>query len=394
MLTPESLSEFQAAIADAGLDGWLLFDFRGTNPIAGGLLGLGPVMLTRRIFVWVPREGTPVAITHAIEQAPWARWPAAWRKEVYSSWRTLGAAVGALVAGKRVAMEYSPGDAVPYVDRVPGGVLDLVRAQGATIATSGELVSRLFAVWTPAQLDAHRRAAEIIADVARAGLAMAGARARTATPMAEHELQQWILDAFARAGLERPDHGPNVSVGPNAANPHYEPSAAHPQPIRDGDVVLVDLWAAFAGTPHADQTWMATVGAPSARAQSVWTAVRDGRDAAIALLRARIASGTPVRGAEADDAARAVIEARGFGPHFVHRTGHSIDARELHGSGPHLDNLESRDERLLIPGVGFSIEPGVYVAGEIGMRSEVNAFVGEDALIVTPAEYQRELMVI
>ncbi|MGZ8414856.1 MAG: M24 family metallopeptidase [Gemmatirosa sp.] len=394
MLTPESLSEFQAAIADAGLDGWLLFDFRGTNPIAGGLLGLGPVMLTRRIFVWVPREGTPVAITHAIEQAPWARWPAAWRKEVYSSWRTLEAAVGALVAGKRVAMEYSPGDAVPYVDRVPGGVLDLVRAQGATIATSGELVSRLFAVWTPAQLDAHRRAAEIIADVARAGLAMAGARARTATPMAEHELQQWILDAFARAGLERPDHGPNVSVGPNAANPHYEPSAAHPQPIRDGDVVLVDLWAAFAGTPHADQTWMATVGAPSARAQSVWTAVRDGRDAAIALLRARIASGTPVRGAEADDAARAVIEARGFGPHFVHRTGHSIDARELHGSGPHLDNLESRDERLLIPGVGFSIEPGVYVAGEIGMRSEVNAFGGEDALIVTPAEYQRELMVI
>ncbi|MGZ8379402.1 MAG: M24 family metallopeptidase, partial [Gemmatirosa sp.] len=367
---------------------------RGTNPIAGGLLGLGPVMLTRRIFVWVPREGTPVAITHAIEQAPWARWPAAWRKEVYSSWRTLEAAVGALVAGKRVAMEYSPGDAVPYVDRVPGGVLDLVRAQGATIATSGELVSRLFAVWTPAQLDAHRRAAEIIADVARAGFAMAGARARTATPMAEHELQQWILDAFARAGLERPDHGPNVSVGPNAANPHYEPSAAHPQPIRDGDVVLVDLWAAFAGTPHADQTWMATVGAPSARAQSVWTAVRDGRDAAIALLRARIASGTPVRGAEADDAARAVIEARGFGPHFVHRTGHSIDARELHGSGPHLDNLESRDERLLIPGVGFSIEPGVYVAGEIGMRSEVNAFVGEDALIVTPAEYQRELMVI
>jgi Xaa-Pro aminopeptidase len=394
MLTPESLDRFQSAIRDAGLDGWLLFDFRGTNPIAGGLLGLGPVMLTRRIFVWVPREGTPVAITHAIEQAPWSRWPAAWRKEVYSSWRTLEAAVGALVAGKRVAMEYSPGDAVPYVDRVPGGVLDLVRAQGATIATSGELVSRLFAVWTPEQLDAHRRAAEIIADVARTGLALAGERARSATPIAEHELQQWILDAFARAGLERPDHGPNVSVGPNAANPHYEPAAARPQPIREGDVVLVDLWAAFAGTPHADQTWMATVGAPSARAVDVWTAVRDGRDAAIALLRERVAAGLPVRGAEADDAARAVIEARGFGPHFVHRTGHSIDARELHGSGPHLDNLESRDERLLIPGVGFSIEPGVYVAGEIGMRSEVNAYVGEDALIVTPGEYQRDLMVI
>lgn len=394
MLTEASLPQFQSAIADAGLDGWLLFDFRGTNPIAGGLLGFGHVMLSRRIFVWVPREGAPVAVTHAIEQAPWASWPAAWGKQVYSSWRTLEAAVGALVAGKRVAMEYSPGDAVPYVDRVPGGVLDLVRAQGATIATSGELVSRLFAVWAPDQLAAHRRAAELIADVARTGLALAGERARSATPLHEHELQQWILDAFARAGLDRPDHGPNVSVGPHAANPHYEPSAAHPQPIREGDVLLVDLWAAFPGTPHADQTWMATVGAPSARAQEVWTAVRDGRDAAIALLRDRIAAGVPVRGAEADDAARAVITARGFGQYFVHRTGHSIDARELHGSGPHLDNLESRDERLLIPGVGFSIEPGIYVAGEIGMRSEVNAFVAPDALIVTPVEYQRDLLVV
>jgi len=210
MLSETTLPSFQAAIADAGLDGWLLFDFRGTNPIAGGLLGFGQLMLTRRIFVWVPREGTPVAVTHAIEQAPWAQWPAAWRKEVYSSWRTLEAAVGALVAGKRIAMEYSPGDAVPYVDRVPGGVLDLVRAQGATIATSGELVSRLFAVWTPAQLESHRRAAEIIADVARRALTLAGERARTATPLHEHELQAWILDAFARAGLERPDHGPNV----------------------------------------------------------------------------------------------------------------------------------------------------------------------------------------
>ncbi len=394
MLNEDTLPSFQAAIREAGLDGWLLFDFRGTNPIAGGLLGFGQLMLTRRIFVWVPCEGTPVAVTHAIEQAPWARWPAGWRKEVYSSWRTLEAAVGALVAGKRVAMEYSPGDAVPYVDRVPGGVLDLVRAQGATIATSGELVSRLFAVWTPAQLEAHRRAAEIIADVARRALTLAGERARTAAPLHEHELQAWILDAFQRAGLERPDHGPNVSVGAHAANPHYEPSPATPTAIREGDVVLLDLWAAFAGTPHADQTWMATVGAPSARAVTVWTAVRDARDAAIALLTERVASGAPVRGAEADDAARAVIEARGFGPYFVHRTGHSIDARELHGSGPHLDNLESRDERLLIPGVGFSIEPGIYVPGEIGMRSEVNAFVGEDGLVVTPVEYQHELMVV
>jgi Xaa-Pro aminopeptidase len=255
-------------------------------------------------------------------------------------------------------------------------------------------VSRLFAVWTPEGLEAHRRAAAIIAGVAREAFAMAGARARTAEPLHEHEVQRWIRDAFARAGLEPPDHGPNVSVGANAANPHYEPSAERAVPIREGDVVLIDLWAGFAGAPQADQTWMATVGAPSARAREVWAAVRDARDAAIALLRDRVGAGVPVRGAEADDAARAVIEARGFGPQFVHRTGHSIDARELHGSGPHLDNLESRDERLLIPGVGFSIEPGVYLAGEIGMRSEVNAFVGDGALVVTPDEPQTELLVV
>ncbi len=394
MLTPDTLPAFQSAIAEAGLDGWLLYDFRGTNPIAGGLLGFGHVMLTRRVFVLVPREGTPVAVTHAIEQGPWTRWPAGWKKEVYSSWRTLESTLGTLVRGKRVAMEYSPGDAVPYVDRVPGGVLDLVRAQGATIETSGELVSRLFAVWTPAQLASHQKAAEIIADVARGALQLAGERARTRQPLAEHEVQEWILAAFARAGLERPDHGPNVSIGPNAANPHYEPSAAHPQPIREGDVLLIDLWAAFPDAPHADQTWMATVGDPRDREVAVWNAVRDARDAAIALLTMRIAAGQPVRGADADDAARAVIEGRGFGAQFVHRTGHSIDSRELHGSGPHLDNLESRDERLLIPGVGFSIEPGIYLPGEFGMRTEVNAYVDDDRLIVTPGEYQRELMVV
>ena len=181
--------------------------------------------------------------------------------------------------------------------------------------------------------------------------------------MHEHEIQRWIVDAFARAGLEPPDHGPNVSASENAANPHYEPGPAHPRAIRDGDVLLIDLWAGFKGTPQADQTWMASVGAPNERAVRVWTAVRDARDAAIALLRARVDAGAPVRGGEADDAARAVIEAAGYGPFFTHRTGHSIAARDLHGSGPHLDNLETREERLLLPGVGFSIEPGVYIPG-------------------------------
>jgi Xaa-Pro aminopeptidase len=392
MLTLESLPRFQQALADASLDGWLLFDFRGTNPIASGLLSLQG-MVTRRVFAWIPREGTPVAITHAIEPGPWARWPASWHKEVYSSWRTLESLVKGLVDGKRIAMEYSPGDAVPYVDRVPAGVLDLVRAAGATVVTSGELVTQLYAVWTPEQLAAHKRSAVVIADVAREAFAFVGDQMRAGTPVFEHEVQQRIGTAFTRAGLEY-DHGPNVSAGANAANSHYEPSPEWPRRIQHGELLLIDLWAGEPGTPYADQTWMASVGAPSARAVTIWEAVRDARDAAIELLRARITAGAPVRGGEADDAARAVIESRGFGPYFTHRTGHSIDARDLHGSGPHIDNLETREERALLPGVGFSIEPGIYVAGEIGVRSEVNAYVGEGELVVTPGEYQRDLLVL
>lgn len=391
MLTPDTLRAYQQAIADAGLDGWLLFDFRGCNPIAVGIIGARG-LLTRRIFVWVPRVGVPVAVTHQIEQAPWAQWPTVWGKVIYSSWRMLEGELRALVDGKCVAMEYSPGDAVPYVDRVPAGVLDLVRAQGATVVTSGELVSRFAAVWTPEQLMQHCRAAELVREAATRGMRLAGERARTARPLYEHELMEWLVAELVRAGLAEPDHPPNVSVGRNTANPHYEPSATHPVPIREGDVLLVDLVAGFPGAPQADQTWMATVGAPSARATALWAAVRDARDAAISLLRERVSRGELVRGADLDDAARVVIEARGFGAEFTHRTGHSIDARELHGAGPHLDNLETREERALIPGVGFSIEPGVYVADEIGMRSEVNAWVGDGMIVVTPSVYQRDLL--
>ena len=393
MLSAESLPKFQRALADADLDGWLLYDFRGTNPIASGLLGLEG-MVTRRVFALIPREGRPVAITHAIEQTQWARWPAAWGREVYSSWRSLEQLVGTLVRGKRVAMEYSPGDAVPYVDRVPAGVLELVRAAGATVVTSGELVSRLYATWSPEGLASHRRTAEKLATIAREALAMAGARAREGREIAEHELMQWMLARFEAEGLET-DHGPNVSAGANAANPHYEPSAEHPRPIRAGDVLLIDLWAREkSGGVWADQTWMASLGEPSAEATRVWEAVRDARDAAIAMLRARLAHGGAVQGGEIDDAARAVIVARGFGDQFIHRTGHSIDASGLHGAGPHIDNLETREERLLVPGVGFSIEPGVYLAGRVGMRSEVNGFVGPEGLVITPESYQRDLLIV
>jgi len=393
MLTPETLPAVQKALADAGVDGWLLYDFRGMNPIAAGLLRLEG-MTTRRAFAFIPTRGTPVALTHAIEQAPWRHWPATWTREIYASWRSLEDLLARHVSGKRLAMEYSAGDAVPYLDRVPAGVIDMVRATGATIASSGELVTRFYAVWDADHIATHVRAPEAIAGIAREALALAGERARGAEPLAEHDLKAWILDRFRRAGLTT-DHGPNVSAGENAANPHYEPTAESPRIIRPGDIVLIDLWAKEGETGvYADQTWMASIGKPSEQASEIWKAVRDARDAAIDLVRNRAKAHTPVRGADVDDASRHVIESRGYGEYFTHRTGHSIDPRDLHGSGPHLDNLETREERLLVPGVAFSIEPGIYIAGKIGMRSEVNVYMTPGEAVVTPREYQTDLLIV
>jgi Xaa-Pro dipeptidase len=391
-LTPDTLGDFQRALTEAGVDGWLLYDFRGLNPIAGGLMRLEG-MTTRRAFAWLPARGTPVALTHAIEQGPWHLWPAEWRREVYSSWRSLEGFLAKYVAGKRVAMEYSRGDAVPYLDRVPAGVIEMVREAGATVVSSSELVSRFYASWNADHVASHRDAAEHVARIGKAALALAGQRARTDKPIAEHELMAWILAEFKKVGLGT-DHGPNVSAGANAANPHYEPSPDHPRLIKQGEPLLIDLWARAEGGVWADQTWMASVGEPSAEASKIWNTVRAARDAAIALVRDKAKKREPVRGAEVDDAARKVIDAAGYGQYFTHRTGHSIDPRDLHGSGPHLDNLETRDERLLVPGVAFSIEPGIYIPGKIGMRTEVNVYIVPGEAVVTPAEYQQELLVV
>lgn len=392
VLQPESLPALQSALGRDRLDGWLLYDFHGLNPVAVGMLELSG-MTSRRFFVYVPRTGSPVAITHAIEQGPWRDWPRAWTKETYSSWRSLESLLGKLVGGKRVAMEYSPGDAVPYLDRIPAGVIEMVRSAGATVVSSATLVSTFYAVWTDAQRASHERAARAVSTIGQEAIRLAGSRAANGAPMTEYALQQWIRERFDRAGLET-DHGPIVAIGPNAANPHYEPTAERTATINRGDILLIDLWAREKGGLFADQTLMGSLGAPSERDTRIWLAVRDARDAAIDLLRKRITAHKPVKGGEVDDAARAVITERGYGDNFIHRTGHSIDPRDLHGSGPHIDNLETREERELIPGVGFSIEPGVYLPGDVGMRSEVNGFIGKDGLLITPSDYQKDLLVV
>lgn len=391
MLDRHSLPSLQKAISAASLDGWLIFNFHGLNPVAAGIFPMQG-MTTRRYFIFIPVTGSPVALTHAIEQGPWARWPEDWGKEEYSGWKSLESQLRALLSGKKVAMEYSPGDAIPYLDRIPAGVVEMVRSAGATVVSSADLVTQFYAVWTEAQLDSHRRAAGIVSAIGHDAIRLAGARA-SSDPMTEYELQQWIMQRFAEKDLNT-IHEMVVAVGPNAANPHYEPTAEKSAVIRRGDILLVDLWAREADGIFADQTWMASLGTPSDRDLRVWEAIRDARDAAIDYLRTSIRGGKPVQGGAVDDVARSVIEQRGFGKYFIHRTGHSIDAHDLHGSGPHIDNFETREERKLLAGVGFSIEPGIYIAGEVGMRTEVNAYVASNDVVITPDDFQRDLLVV
>ncbi len=392
-LSEATLPAVQDAIAKAGVDGWLLYDFRGTNPIAAQLVGVEG-LATRRIFAYVPRSGTPVGIAHAIEPGPWRHWPTAWPRTIYFGWRPLEVALANVVKGKTVAMEYAAGDGVPPVDRIPAGVIEMVRAAGATVVTSAELISRCYAAFNAEQIASHAKSAEIIAGIAKAAITRAGQAARAGAPILEHDLGAWIRERFDAEGLVT-DHGPTVAVNAHAADPHYEPDAARALPIALGDVLLIDLFAKSKQDGiWADQTWMASLGTPSARVVSVFEAVRDARDAAIAHLTRELGAGRPVTGASADAAARALITERGFGAQFTHRTGHSIDARELHGMGPNLDDIETRDDRVLLPGLCFSIEPGIYLSGEFGVRLEVNGVVEPDGLRITPRDVQRDLIIV
>ena len=394
MLKPTALPALHAALAALAdpVDGWLLFDFRGINPIMAAVVG-EEIVGSRRAYVYVPRGGPPVALVHGVDAELWRNWPAEWRRVVWVRREELSRELASLVGGRTVAMEYSPGGAIPYGDYVPAGTLELVRSAGAKPVSSAELVSRYCSVWTADDLAGHVRAAKILSDIARAAIARIGERARAGDPVDEHEVTRWVLEAFDRAGLVT-ESPPSVSYGAHAARPHYDAPAEGSSPIVPGQLLLLDLWAKEPGGIYADQTWMAAIGAPSPRAAELWTVVQGARDAALDLLRARLEAGEPVAGAEADRAAYAVIAAAGYGDRIICRTGHSIDRVGLHGFGPTIDDTESFDSRRIIPGVGFSVEPGIYIPGEIGLRTEVNAHARADGLDVTPGDYQRELIVV
>lgn len=389
LCTDAGIARVQAALRDLDLDGWLLYEFHHINPIPVALLGLGKT--TRRAFVLIPAEGQPVAMIHAIEASSWRHWPYA--RRVYSGWREMEDQLAALVDGyERLAMEVSPGAAVPTLDYVPAGVAGLLLDRGVQIASSGDLVSEFHSVVSDERMEEHRRAAGIVRDVARRAFERAADAIRGGAPTTEGDLSAWIVAELASAGLTD-QASCIVAIGPKASDSHYAPVGAG-ETINRGDLLLIDLWGAYPGSVPADQTWMAVMdGVVAPRTQEIWEAVRDARDAAVSFLRERHAAGADVRGFEVDDVARRVITDRGYGAYFVHRTGHSIDT-DLHGSGPNLDNLETRDDRRLMPGVAFSIEPGIYIPDDIGVRSEINVRWTAEGPEITPPDFQHELFVM
>ncbi len=386
-----NLGPIQNALRESGLDAWLLYDFRHMNPIANRVAGFAADQhTTRRWFGLVPAHGEPAWLHSAIEGHHFAGLPGT--KTAFVGWRDLEASLGALLAGRRrVAMEYSPGNAIPYVSRVDAGTIEMVRAHGVEVVSSADLVQAFEARWGAAGLASHRRAAAHLADIAQLAHGWVRDAAIAGGTLHEIEIQARMVAEYEARGLVT-NGPPIVARNAHAGNPHFEPTAGNSQPVGEGDVLLLDLWAKEAGADaiYADMTWMAFVGrrAPDA-VQRVWDVVAGARDAGVEFVAARAARGEPIRGADVDDAVRAHVRAHGMEAGFIHRTGHSIGI-ETHGNGANIDNLETRDERTLIPDTGFSIEPGVY-GPEFGVRSEIDVYIAPDGTSEVTTAVQRAL---
>jgi Xaa-Pro aminopeptidase len=388
-----NVAEIQEALRREGLDGWLFFDHHQRDLLAYRVLGFSPAShVTRRWYYFIPADGEPLGLAHRVESRMLESLPG--EKIPYSSWteqvdglrRILGKA-------RRIAMQYSPLCAIPYVAMVDAGTVELVRTLGVEVLTSAELVQHFEARWNQAALDSHLEAGRRVDRVRAAAFRMIGERTRGGGSIQELEVKRFVLDGFAAEKLFT-DHGPIVGVNANASNPHYEPMEGATQPIHTGDFVLIDMWAKLdqPGAVYYDITWTGYCGAdPPAQMRKVFSIVRDARDRAVERVQKAVRVGETVHGFEVDDAARSYIASQGYGEYFTHRTGHSI-GQDVHGNGANMDNLETHDERRIVPWTCFSVEPGIYLK-DFGVRSEVNVFVGDGEARVT-GEIQRGLVII
>jgi len=390
-----NLEAIQAALRDAGHDGWLFYDHHHRDPIGERILGLDPkAHITRRYYYLIPAMGEPRKLVHRIEQGRLDTLPGS--KGLYSSWQELVIGLDAMLRGaKTLAMQYSPNNDIMYVSMTDAGTVELLRSLGKQIVSSADLVSQFEAVLTAEQMASHGEAQKAIDAILEEAWRKMGRALRPADGIAgtltEFEMVEFLSNAMKNEGLIW-ENGPNVSANANSSDSHYEPTKDHCSPVRTGDFILIDIWGKLdhADAVFYDITWTGVVGRePSDVEQHVFETVRNARDAAIAALESAFAANRPIRGFEADDAARAVIRNAGFGDYFTHRTGHNI-AQEIHGPGAHLDNLETHDERLILPNTCFSVEPGIYLPG-FGVRSEVDMMTTAGKAWVT-GKIQRELV--
>lgn len=387
-----NLEAIQSELRKQKLDGWLFFDHHKRDALAYRVLGFTVDRhVTRRWYYLIPAEGEPAGLAHNVEPGMLDALPG--KKAHYSSWQDQISGLRTLLRGqRRVAMQYSPNCAIPYVSMVDAGTVELVRSLGVEVVSSADLIQYFEARWNEESLESHLEAGRRVDQARRRAFEMIGGKIRAGAAITEHEVQQFIRKEFERTGLATAD-GPIVAVNAHASDPHYEPAADSSATISAGDFVLIDMWAKLdqPQSVYYDITWTGVCGEPSQKMRSVFAIVRDARDRAVERVKRAVAAKEEIHGFEVDDAARNFINEQGYGKYFVHRTGHSI-GEDIHGSGANMDNLETHDERTVIPWTCFSIEPGIYLP-DFGVRSELNVFVGDHEAIVT-GEIQRELVII
>jgi Xaa-Pro dipeptidase len=385
------IKAIQSEMRAGKIDGWLFYDHHHRDPIAANILGVGNNgMATRRWFYFIPAKGEPRKLVHRIEQGALDGLDG--KKFVYSGWEELHKTLPKLLSGsKTIAMQYSPENNIPYIGLVDAGTVELVRKLKKKVVTSANLVQKFEASWSPEQVESHFDAGKIVDRITREAFARAAEFVRAAKPLAEWDLQRWIVDQFHAHGLTTAEP-PIAAVQPNNGNPHYEPKEGKSRPIRAGDLLLLDMWAKFSRpkSVYYDITWMGYLGdrVPESYAK-IFRIVRQARDNAVKFIRESVAAGRVIHGWEVDRVARETIRKAGYGKYFVHRTGHSI-GQEVHGNGANMDGLETRDDRKIVPHTCFSIEPGIYLP-EFGVRTEVNVYVGEKEARVTGA-IQEEIL--